>query len=236
MTEKADAAGAPWESAPAHKQLFVLITGANSGVGLGIAQRLIDEFLAMRGPTAHLVLLVTTRSAAKSRQAIGDVRAHARRAARRHEAAGGGRRWQDAVARIHVLGLPLDLCDLAGVRAFARRLVRGTVSNPDPEPGHDDDDDGGGEEEGEEYLRNVRVPRLDCVVFNAAYGGWEGCDYLHAVWSILTRGLVQSVTWPDFKTALPPAILNEQRQSYGYYVSLPSCLPPPPSPLSNSES
>ncbi|EQL03110.1 3-ketosteroid reductase [Ophiocordyceps sinensis CO18] len=65
MAEKA-----PWESAAAHEQLFVLITGANSGVGLGTAQRLVDEFLATRPATAPLVLLATTRSAAKSRQAI----------------------------------------------------------------------------------------------------------------------------------------------------------------------
>ncbi|XP_044716234.1 3-ketosteroid reductase [Hirsutella rhossiliensis] len=184
------APSAPWESAPAHEQLFVLITGANSGVGLGTAQRLVDEFLATRGPAAHLVLLATTRSAAKAREAIREVRAHARRVAARLYGAGGRCACRDAVARIHVLGLTLDLCDLAGVRAFARRLVRG-------------------------------VPRLDCVVFNAAYGGWEGCNYLLAVWSILTKGLIQSVTWPDFKTALPTAILNEQRQSYGYYPASP---------------
>ncbi|KJZ70420.1 hypothetical protein HIM_10188 [Hirsutella minnesotensis 3608] len=172
---------APWESVPAHEQLFVLVTGANrqvapfdagtlarfkqkakanwppsihlrlwkltrpflaanSGVGLGFAQRLIDDFLATRSLEAHLVILATTRSVGKPRR---------------------------------------------------------PCSGPAPS------------------LRGVRVPRLDSVVFNAAYGGWEGCNYPMAVWSILRKGLVQSVTWPDFKNALPTRILNEQ-QSYGY--------------------
>ncbi|PHH91240.1 hypothetical protein CDD83_1199 [Cordyceps sp. RAO-2017] len=205
---------APWESAPAHEQLFVLVTGANSGVGLGTAQRLIDEFLATRSLTAHLVILATTRSESKSRQAIRDIRSYAARAAKaaRRPASDDEDeddddddiRWRDTLARIHVLSLPLDLCDLRAVRSFARRLASGTVSNPEPDEG-----------EGEEPLRGVRVPRLDSVVFNAAYGGWTGCSYPMAVWSILTKGLVQSVTWPDFKNSLPTCILNEQAD-YGY--------------------
>lgn len=112
--------------------------------------------------------------------------------------------WQDAVQRIHVLSLTLDLCDLRGVYAFAETLCRERVSNPEGLEG--------------EYLRNVKIPRLDTVIFNAAYGNWSGCNYPKAVWKILSEGLVQAVTYPTFKNSLPTSILNEQK-SYGYVCS-----------------
>ncbi|ODA82335.1 hypothetical protein RJ55_00842 [Drechmeria coniospora] len=190
---------APWDSVPAHEQLFVLITGANSGVGLGTAQRLIDEFLATRSLDSHLVLLPTTRSASKSLHTIREIRSYAQRAAQTN--ARGGESWQRTVGRIHVLSLTVDLCDLRSVRRLADKLTNGTVGNP---PGLEG-----------EYLNRVRVPRLDSVVCNAAFGGWTGVDYPAAVWSMLTKGLLQSVTWPTFKNALPTCILNE-RESLGY--------------------
>ncbi|RFU77140.1 hypothetical protein TARUN_5122 [Trichoderma arundinaceum] len=198
-------AAAPWELVAPEDQLFVLITGANSGIGLGTGQRLIDEFLATRSLTSHLIIIPTTRSASKSLQAIKALREHAELAARTSTAlrsrAGEGYKWEDAAKRIHVLSLTLDLCDLRGVYAFAEQLCRGTVSNPEGLEG--------------EYLRNVRIPRLDTVVFNAAYGNWSGCNYPMAVWKILSQGLVQAVTYPTFKNSLPTSILNEQ-ESYGY--------------------
>ncbi|UKZ79689.1 hypothetical protein TrVFT333_007449 [Trichoderma virens FT-333] len=201
----AGAAVAPWELVRPEEQLFVLITGANSGIGLGTGQRLIDEFLATRSLTAHLILIPTTRSSSKSLVAIQTLRAHAEQAAKTSTAlrsrAGDDYCWEDAARRIHVLSLTLDLCDLPGVYAFAARLVGGTVSNPEGLEG--------------EYLRNVRIPRLDTVVFNAAYGGWSGCNYPLAIWKILTQGLVEAVTYPTFKNSLATRILNEQ-ESYGY--------------------
>ncbi|KAM3562833.1 hypothetical protein ARSEF4850_002598 [Beauveria asiatica] len=199
---------APWEKVPDYEQLFVLVTGANSGIGLGIAQRLIDEFLATRSLTSHLILLPTTRSARKSLETIRVLRAYATAAAQKpapvlRSRAGGAAayRWQDTVARIHVLSLSLDLCDLRGLYAFADALCGGTVSNPEGLP--------------DEYLTNVRVPRLDSVVYNAAYGGWEGVNWGGAIKSFFTKGLLETATYPDFKTALPTCILNE-RSSYGY--------------------
>ncbi|KAF4964943.1 hypothetical protein FSARC_7215 [Fusarium sarcochroum] len=198
-------AKAPWDDVSAREQLFVLITGANSGIGLSIGERLIDEFLATRSLRSHLILIPTTRSKSKSLQTIKALRDYARNTAQSSKAlrsrAGSSYRWQDTVARIHVLSLQLDLCDLRGVYAFANALVRGPVSNPE---GLED-----------EYIRNVRIPRLDSVVFNAAYGGWSGVNYPKAIWIILTEGLVQSVTWPSFKMALPTALLNE-RSNYNY--------------------
>ncbi|CVK93640.1 related to ERG27-3-keto sterol reductase [Fusarium mangiferae] len=205
MGSQLSPATAPWEGVSGQEQLFVLITGANSGIGLSIGERLIDEFLATRSLRSHLILIPTTRSKSKSLQTIQTLRGYANKAAQSSTAlrsrVGSSYRWEDTIARIHVLSLQLDLCDLRGVYTFTNALLRGPVSNPEGLQG--------------EYLRNVRIPRLDTVVFNAAYGGWSGVNYPKAVWTILTQGLVQSVTWPNFKMALPTALLNEKR-NYNY--------------------
>jgi 3-keto steroid reductase len=144
--------------------------------------------------------------------AIKALRDHAELAAKTSTAlqsrAGEGYKWQDAARRIHVLSLSLDLCDLRGVYGFAEKLCGGPVSNPEGLEG--------------EYLRNVRIPRLDTVVFNAAYGNWSGCNYPKAVWKILSEGLVQAVTYPTFKNSMATSILNEQ-QIYGYVSVLFFC-------------
>lgn len=181
-----------------------------SGIGLSIGERLIDEFLSTRSLKSHLILIPTTRSKSKSLQTIRTLRSYAQRAAQTSTALrsriGDSYRWEDTVARIHVLSLQLDLCDLRQVYTFAEELVHRPVSNPEGLEG--------------EYLRDVRIPRIDTAIFNAAYGGWSGVDWPMAIWVILTQGLVQSVTWPTFKKALPTCILNE-RPEYGL-VCLPS--------------
>lgn len=108
------------------------------------------------------------------------------------------------MARIHILSLIVDLCDLRAIRKLAHTLRHGTVSNP--------------EGLGSEYLHNVRIPRLDSIVCNAAYGGWSGMSYPQAVWSLILKGIIQTATWPEFKLALPTRILNE-RPSYNYVSS-----------------
>ncbi|KAG5922739.1 hypothetical protein E4U42_005362 [Claviceps africana] len=196
---------APWESVAAHEQLFVLVTGANSGIGLGLVQCLIDDFLRTRSLRSHLIVIPTTRSPSKSRDTIRQLRAYAAKAAQTSPSlgsrAGPDHRWQDVVARIHILSLCVDLCDLRSVRDLAHALRYRTVSNPDGLPG--------------EYLNNVRIPRLDSIVCNAAYGGWSGLSYPRAIWSFFSKGIVQMATWPDFKLALPTCILNE-RPAYNY--------------------
>lgn len=99
--------------------------------------------------------------------------------------------------------MQLDLCDIRGVYALADKLCHGTLSNPEGVEGQD------------ARLRDVRVPRMDTIICNAAYGGWSGVQWPKAIWTILTEGIVQSVTWPNFKKALPTRLLNEQ-PGYGY--------------------
>ena len=50
----------------------------------------------------------------------------------------------------------------------ARRLVHGTISNPPPSPSSSSKGD----------LEDVRIPRLDAVIFNAGFGGWTGLDWV----------------------------------------------------------
>jgi 3-keto steroid reductase len=95
----------------------------------------------------------------------------------------------------------LDLCDFRNVRDFAHKLLYETVSNPDGLDG--------------EYLHNVKIPRLDSIICNAAFGGWSGMSYPGIFWSLLTKGVVQTATWPEFKLSMPTCILNE-RPGYNY--------------------
>lgn len=186
----------------------------NSGIGLGIGERLIDEFLATRSLDAHLILLPTTRSATKSRKTIHSLRTYADRVAQTSSAlrsrAGGddGYSWEDHAGRVHVLSVELDLCDIRGLYDLADTMCTGTLSNPDGVDGPD------------AQLRDVALPRLDSVVFNAAYGGWSGLNYLYFFWTILVDGFVQSVTWPKCKVAYPTRILNQQ-PAYRYVRPLP---------------
>lgn len=118
------------------------------------------------------------------------------------------KRFNDAefethASRIHILSPTLDLCDIRGIYALADSFCEGTLSNPKGTEGQDG------------RLVNVEVPRLDVVVCNAAFGGWSGCNFPMAIWSFIVNGLVESVTWPTFKMALPTRILNEQEQ-YDY--------------------
>ncbi|CAI4220239.1 unnamed protein product [Parascedosporium putredinis] len=198
-------APAPWESVPCHEQFFALITGANSGVGLGLGQRLIDEFLHQRPLSHHLILLPTTRSARKSRETVLALRRHLEHTARNSEslcARSGGDEsyaWPQTFRRVHILSPQLDLTDLTNVYDFAAALVRGTVSNPPDEDGMADN------------LTDVRIPRLDAVVFNAGFGGWDGLDWFGLAKMVVREGISQAATWPDFKLSTPGGVEGTEK-------------------------
>ncbi|KAJ9151401.1 3-keto steroid reductase-like protein [Pleurostoma richardsiae] len=181
---------APWDSVPPKDTLFVLITGANSGIGLGIAERLIDEFLASRSLSSHLVLIATTRSTTKSAETINSLRRHLKKAAYTSKAlqsrAGPSYKPSDALRRVHILSVQIDLCDLPTIYKAADELINGTISNPAE----------GGEFES---LTDVKIPRLDAIIFNAGMGGWTGLDWLKLAMNFLTSGWVQATTFPTFK-------------------------------------
>jgi hypothetical protein len=193
--------------------VFRITDTGSSGIGLASCQRCINEFLDTRSLESHLILIPTTRSVTKSLDTIRTLRLHAEEAAQTTASlwTRGGERydWKDAVRRIHILSPQLDLCDLRGVRQLAETLCTGTLSNPEGLEG--------------EYLHNVRVPKLDSVIFNAAYGHWTGCNYPLAIWLILTTGLIQNLTWPTFKISQPTSLLNDKPR-YNYVRKLTALL------------
>ena len=97
--------------------LYILITGANGGLGYATCQRLIDQFFhPTLPPTATLHLLLTTRSPSKGATAISSLRAHT---LKHHPLAS---------TRTHLSAKVLDLTSLASVYALADSLCREPVA------------------------------------------------------------------------------------------------------------
>ncbi|KAI1424007.1 hypothetical protein F5Y12DRAFT_754283 [Xylaria sp. FL1777] len=187
----------PWAGASSDDLYFVLITGANSGVGVGIGQRVIDEFLDSRPLSSHLILIPTTRSKTKSRDTVLALRSHLNQTAHTsttlRDRAGPGYDPQTAIARVHVLSVQVDLCDLRSIRAAADQLVNGTVTDPTG------------------VIDDVRIPRIDAALFNAGLGGWEGLNWFEFGRQFLVRGLIQCTTFPSYKRAMPAVLLDSQK-------------------------
>ncbi|KAL1842910.1 hypothetical protein VTJ49DRAFT_3698 [Mycothermus thermophilus] len=184
--------------------MFVLVTGGNSGIGFGICERLIDEYLTTRSLTSHLVLIPTTRSVKKSRETVDALREHIRKFAFTSPAlrnrAGLKYDPRDTTRRVHILSVQIDLCNLLSIRAAARQLVSGTI------PGHGKSTDGD-----DDYfipLDEVRLPRLDAVIFNAGIGGWYGLNWSKVFHNVFTAGLISAATWPTFKGGMTGQLVD----------------------------
>jgi 3-keto steroid reductase len=100
--------------------------------------------------------------------------------------------WRPLVARVHLLGVEVELTNLRGVYEVSRKIMGhgGGIGSPDG-------------------LQNVQIPRLDALIMNAGIGGWMGLNWPLAVWDVLTK-MPDSVTWPEFKIARIGATVKQQ--------------------------
>ncbi|KAH1390642.1 hypothetical protein KXX10_006790 [Aspergillus fumigatus] len=98
-------------------KVFVLVTGANSGLGFSICCRLVDEFLkSHRHPRESLTVIFTTRSTRKGNDTLLRLQDHLRRASASASAPAA------ASARVTFVAENVDLSNLVSVRALSRRL------------------------------------------------------------------------------------------------------------------
>ncbi|KAL4908247.1 hypothetical protein BDW74DRAFT_147120 [Aspergillus multicolor] len=94
-------------------KVFVLVTGANSGLGYSTCCRLADEFLASsRNNNRSLTVIFTTRSTRKGNDTLHSLQNHLRTSTPDPSAA----------ARVTFVPENVDLCNLLSVRALSRRL------------------------------------------------------------------------------------------------------------------
>lgn len=180
--------------------------GHYSGIGFGISQRLIDEFLASRSLDAHLVIIPTTRSAKKSLETVKALRKYAREKAETAETlrcrVGPSYNPKDTTRRIHIVSVQLDLCDLTTIKKAADQLINGTLSSPS-------------EDDHFESLVDVKIPRLDSVIFNAGIGGWTGLNWPLLAHNVFTKGITQAFTFPTFKAGMAGLLVNPLRKLSG---------------------
>ncbi|KAL5336780.1 hypothetical protein BJX70DRAFT_371541 [Aspergillus crustosus] len=95
------------------KNVYVLVTGANSGLGYSICCRLADEFLTSRQNDHRLLTVIfTTRSSRKGDDTLRALQTHLRTSVKEPSAA----------ARVTFVPENVDLCNLLSIRALSRRL------------------------------------------------------------------------------------------------------------------
>lgn len=140
---------------------------------------MIDQFVALHpSPSDHLVLITTTRSAAKSKATTDLLRQYLKAAAASKSTV--------HPSRIHLSNVELDLCNLPTIYAAAERLRFSPLSiytgadSATPSSPH-------------------KIPRLDSVIFNAGIGGWTGIDWANLGTNVLYDGIQQATTFPTCK-------------------------------------
>ncbi|KAF1977354.1 3-ketosteroid reductase-like protein [Bimuria novae-zelandiae CBS 107.79] len=100
---------------------YVLVTGANSGLGLGIGARLIDEFLQTRPQDESLVLIITTRDQRKGDATIAFLEEQLRKVCRKAEKTLPGVS-QVLQRRVLLRQERLDLLSLVSVQKLSKKL------------------------------------------------------------------------------------------------------------------
>ncbi|KIV83163.1 hypothetical protein PV11_05213 [Exophiala sideris] len=91
---------------------YVLVTGANSGLGLGICCRLIDEFLTLPNNHGSLTIIFTTRTSRKASETLSTLENHLAR----HGSSKSDR-------QIYFQPENVELTNLLSVRALSRKLL-----------------------------------------------------------------------------------------------------------------
>lgn len=99
---------------------YVLVTGANGGLGYSICCRLIDEFILTRPGSHSLRLIITTRDKSKSHDTIARLKDHIFRTRKHHKI----HEKTPLVAKIYLQAEQVDLCRLRSVQSLAKRLLR----------------------------------------------------------------------------------------------------------------
>ncbi|RMZ86390.1 hypothetical protein DV736_g6384, partial [Chaetothyriales sp. CBS 134916] len=107
---------------------YILVTGANSGLGLGICTRLIDDFLQQKKGSStapkeednNLTVIFTTRSRRKSEDTLAHLTTHLRRA---HP--------PEARARIRLQAESVELTSLLSVQVLAQKLLASDLPHLD---------------------------------------------------------------------------------------------------------
>ncbi|KAL8870297.1 MAG: hypothetical protein Q9174_003631 [Haloplaca sp. 1 TL-2023] len=98
---------------------YILVTGANGGLGYAICCRLIDEFILTRPNTHSLRLIITTRDKDKSHDTITKLKDHIFRTRKHHKV----NEKTALVAKIYLQSEQVDLCRLRSVQKLAQKLV-----------------------------------------------------------------------------------------------------------------
>ncbi|TID15159.1 3-keto-steroid reductase [Venturia nashicola] len=141
---------------------YIVVTGANSGLGFAICCRLIDEFLPTRPSTHTLHLIPTTRGQSKADDTELRLRKHVAKYAR-NESSGSPRVALDILEREigkRIVVTP-ELVDLNSILSVQRAGKR---------------------------IKSI-YERIDVLVCNAGIGGWLGVDFWGAAKQFFTEGL-----------------------------------------------
>ncbi|KAJ5089574.1 hypothetical protein N7532_008258 [Penicillium argentinense] len=103
-----------YEPPQEERDLYVLVTGANSGLGFSICCRIADEFLFSRPADECLTIIFTTRSARKAQDTRRQLEKHLQ----------SSNPSPSDSARVKFVSESVDLGDLISVRALSRRLLQ----------------------------------------------------------------------------------------------------------------
>ncbi|KAF7511837.1 hypothetical protein GJ744_003568 [Endocarpon pusillum] len=114
---------------PKSHNTYVLVTGANSGLGLATCCRLIDEFLDSRPPTHQLTLIFTTRDDRKGSATLAALKKHESNHKTKTKTIGP--RIPISHPPIFFRSENLELTSLLSVRALTQRLLRSAVPRLD---------------------------------------------------------------------------------------------------------